>query len=590
MPCKSHEAYSQPHLLDSMLLPLSAWVKNLKAEDIYFMNEIKTDVLIIGAGGAGLRAAIEAHDAGAEVLVLSKSILGKAHTVMAEGGIAVALANNSQDSWEAHFKDTMIEGQLINNWKMVKLLAQEVPERIKELEEWGAIFDRDENGKIAQRAFGAHTYKRVSYVGDRTGLEIIRTLQDQVIARNINVIDETFVTKIISTNKACGAIAVDLKEGVPFIIYAKAIIIATGGVGRVYKTTSNSWETCGDGVALAFDIGAELQDMEMIQFHPTGMVYPKSAAGLLVTEAVRGEGGILLNAKGERFMTKYDAKRMELSARDVVARAIYNEIKNGNATEHGAVWLDITHKGSDYIMEKLPSMYQQYKDFANVNITKEKMEVAPTAHYTMGGIRTNENCETSVAGLFVTGEAAAGVHGANRLGGNSLADILVFGKHAGASAAAYAKKQSHQKINEKEIENEIKRIENPLKENGENTAKVEERIQEIMWKNVGIARNKKDLQNALDEISKIKKIKLAVKGSLTYNQGWLEAMCIPAMITICEAIIKSALAREESRGAHFRDDFPKQDDKNWLKNIICKNMKGEIKIEKINVPSGYDEN
>ncbi len=549
------------------------------------MNEIKTDVLIIGAGGAGLRAAIEAHDLGSHVIVLSKSILGKAHTVMAEGGIAVALGNaDSEDNWQAHFKDTMVEGQLINNWKMVKALAQEVPERMKELEQGGAIFDRDKNGKIAQRAFGAHTYKRVSYVGDRSGLEIIRTLQDQVIARDIMVIDETFVTKIIKANgKTCGAIAVDLKEGVPFIVYAKAIIIATGGVGRVYKTTSNSWETCGEGIALGFDIGAELQDMEMIQFHPTGMVYPKSAAGLLVTEAVRGEGGILLNTKGERFMEKYDAKRMELSARDVVARAIYNEIKNGNATERGAVFLDITHRGSNYIMEKLPSMYQQYKDFANVDITKEKMEVAPTAHYTMGGIRTNENCETSIAGLFVAGEAAAGVHGANRLGGNSLADILVFGKHAGASAAAYTKKQEYTKISEKEIENEMKRIEAPFKENGENSAKTKERIQEIMWKNVGIARNKKDLQDALNEISKMKKIKLSVKGSLQYNQSWLETMCIPGMLIICEAIIKSALAREESRGAHFRDDFPQQDDKNWLKNIVCKNVKGEIKTEKINV-------
>ncbi|OGH67995.1 MAG: hypothetical protein A3C15_00860 [Candidatus Magasanikbacteria bacterium RIFCSPHIGHO2_02_FULL_50_9b] len=563
------------------------------------MEILKTEILVVGAGGAGLRAAIEASDHGAQVAVLSKSVLGKAHTVMAEGGIAAALGNaDPKDNWKVHFRDTMVEGQMIADWDMVSALVQEVPERIKELEAWGALFDRDENGKIAQRAFGAHTYKRTCYVGDRIGLEILHTLEDQVIARNIEVRDEAIATKIIGSNdknnnknknRIAGVICVDLKRGEVFAIQAKAIILATGGAGRLYKITSNSWETAGYGYALAFDAGAQLQDMEMIQFHPTGMVYPQSAAGLLVTEAVRGEGGILLNSKGERFMEKYDKKRMELSARDIVARAVYNEIKEGRGTAHGGAWLDITHKGANYIIKKLPSMYDQFNTFAHVDIKKEKMEVAPTAHYTMGGVKTNINCETSVAGLFVAGEAATGVHGANRLGGNSLADILVFGRRAGINAAKYSSKTEYAEMDKDEISEELKRMDAPFKSNGVHPSEIKKAAQKIMWEHAGIMKTEHGLRQALEGIEKLKTMKAHADGSLQYNLTWVEAIQAAGMLLVCEAIVRSALERKESRGAHYRSDFPKQDDKSWMVNIICRNMKGKMKLEKKPVPQMPEE-
>jgi succinate dehydrogenase / fumarate reductase flavoprotein subunit len=549
------------------------------------MEELKTDVLVIGAGGAGLRAAIEAHDSGARVVVLSKSVLGKAHTVMAEGGISAALGNaDARDSWETHFRDTMVEGQLINDWRMAEALAKEAPARIKELEGWGALFDRDENGKIAQRFFGAHTYRRACFVGDRMGLELLHTLQDQALAMDIAIMDEIFVTKIIKGNGGiAGAVCIDLKKGEIFVIRAKAIILASGGAGRVYKITSNSWETTGHGYALAFDAGAGLQDMEMVQFHPTGMVRPESAAGMLVTEAVRSEGGILLNNKGERFMERYDSKRLELGARDLVAKAIYNEIREGRGTEHGGVWLDITHKSADYIMKRLPRMHDQFLAYANVDITKEKMEVAPTAHYTMGGVRTSIDCETSIAGFFVAGEAAAGVHGANRLGGNSLADILVFGRKAGAGAAKYALKRAHVKIAEKDTGNETKRLEAYFENGGEKPSTIKENIREIMWKGAGIARNRKGLEKALAEIAGMKKLRLHVEGSMRYNHSLIDAVEIQGMLAVCEAIIRSALFRAESRGAHYREDYPKRDDSNWLKNVVCTNSASGMRLAAVEV-------
>ena len=398
---------------------------------------INTDILIIGGGGAGLRAAIEAYDNrinNAKIIIVSKSLPGKAHTVMAEGGIAASLGDvDDKDNWKVHFSDTFKEGVYLGNYKMIEILVKEAPERVYELEKYGALFDRTKEGKIMQRAFGAHTYKRLCHIGDKTGMEIIRVLEDQVLKRNIEFLDELQITKIFKhENKIIGAIGLDLKSGNFILINCRAIILASGGCGRLYKTTSNSLETTGDGLAMAYDIGCELIDMEMVQFHPTGMVYPLGVKGLLVTEGIRGEGGILLNNKNERFMKKYSPKRMELDARDVVARAIYNEIKIGNGTEHNGVYLDISHKGASFIKKKLPAMYEQFKEFADIDITKQKMEVGPTVHYHMGGIKTNPGtCETNINGLFAAGEVAGGLHGANRLGGNSLADILVFGRRAG---------------------------------------------------------------------------------------------------------------------------------------------------------------
>ncbi|MFZ3255763.1 MAG: FAD-dependent oxidoreductase, partial [Candidatus Acidiferrales bacterium] len=413
------------------------------------------DVLVIGAGGAGLRAAIEVLNQGASVGVVCKSLLGKAHTVMAEGGVAAAMCNvDPADDWKTHFRDTMRGGKFLNNWRMAQLHALEAPERVRELEQWGALFDRTDAGEIMQRAFGGHTFKRLCHVGDRTGLEIIRTLQDRGVQLGIDVYMECTVTRLLKDgDRIAGAFAYWREQGRFVVFKAKAVVIATGGTGKAWKITSNSWEYTGDGLAVAYEAGAELMDMEFVQFHPTGMVWPPGVQGILVTEAVRGEGGILRNNLGERFMEKYDPKKMELSTRDVVARAIYTEVREGRGTEHGGAYLDISHKQAEYVKRKLPGMYHQFKELADVDITKGPMEVGPTCHYTMGGIRVEaETGAATVPGLFAAGEAAAGMHGANRLGGNSLSDLLVFGKRAGAAAAEYAKNASTVKVDQAQVD------------------------------------------------------------------------------------------------------------------------------------------
>src|SRR5690349_15826860 len=413
------------------------------------------DVLIIGAGGAGLRAAIEALSRGASVGVVCKSLLGKRHTVTAEGGIAAAMANvDPSDDWRTHFRDTMRGGKFLNNWRMAQLHAQEAPDRVRELEQLGALFDRTESGDIMQRAFGGHTFKRLCHVGDRTGLELIRTLQDRGVSMGIDVYMECTVTRLLKDgDRIAGAFGYFREQGRFVVFKAKSIVIATGGIGKAWKITSNSWEYTGDGMALAYEAGAELMDMEFVQFHPTGMVWPPGVQGILVTEAVRGEGGILRNKLGERFMEKYDPKRMELSTRDVVARSIYTEVREGRGTEHGGAFLDISHKPADYVKTKLPSMYHQFKELADVDITKGPMEVGPTCHYMMGGIRVEaETAQSSLPGLFAAGEAAAGLHGANRLGGNSLSDLLVFGRRAGLAAATHAKEVSAPRIDPAQVE------------------------------------------------------------------------------------------------------------------------------------------
>jgi succinate dehydrogenase / fumarate reductase flavoprotein subunit len=550
------------------------------------------DVLIIGAGGAGLRAAIEAVDREANTLVVCKSLLGKAHTVMAEGGIAAALGNvDAADSWRIHFSDTIVEGQNLSNWRMAEIFAKEAPERVYELEYYGALFDRTDDGRIMQRAFGAHTYRRLCYIGDRTGLELIRTLQDQVLKRNTPFMDDVEVTSLFkdhSTGRVAGALGIKIRTGELVVFRCKTIILGTGGCGKVYEVTSNSWESTGDGVALAYRAGAELMDMEMIQFHPTGMIYPEGVRGMLVTEAVRGEGGILTNVRGERFMEKYDPKRKELSARDVVARAIYNEILEGRGTSNGAVYLDITHRGENYIKKKLPSMYSQFLEFAGVDITKEKMEVAPTVHYQMGGVRVDpETCETNIPGLFAAGEVACGLHGANRLGGNSLSDILVFGRRAGIAASEAAKNGEMPALSEQDVQAEISRILVPFKlASGPNPFEVKQRIASVMWRYVGIVRNEEDLRKGLQEIEKIgeEAANALARGERAYNQSWIEAIEVWNMILDCQAIISSAIERKESRGAHTRIDFPNKDDSRWLVNIITKLVDGNMVREKIPVP------
>src|SRR4249920_571012 len=412
------------------------------------------DVIVIGAGGAGLRAAIESSALGAKTALVCKSLLGKAHTVMAEGGVAAAMANvDKADSWRTHFRDTMRGGKLMNNWRMAQLHAQEAPDRVRELEQWGALFDRTSDGDILQRAFGGHTFKRLCHVGDRTGLEMIRTLQDRGVQLGIDVFMECTIIRLLTDgNRVVGAFGYWREQGRFVVLKAKAVVMATGGIGKAWRVTSNSWEYTGDGMALAYDAGAELLDMEFVQFHPTGMVWPPGVQGILVTEAVRGEGGILTNKLGERFMQRYDPEKMELSTRDVVARAIYTEVKEGRGTEHGGAYLDISHKPAEYVKKKLPSMYHQFKELADVDITKGPMEVGPTCHYVMGGIRVEaETAASSLPGLFAAGECAAGLHGANRLGGNSLSDLLVFGRRAGKAAAEFAAKSSVPNIDSSQL-------------------------------------------------------------------------------------------------------------------------------------------
>ena len=535
------------------------------------------DVLIIGAGGAGLRAAIEALAQGATVGVVCKSLLGKAHTVMAEGGIAAAMANvDRADDWRTHFRDTMRGGKFLNNWRMAQIHAQESPERVRELEQWGALFDRTTDGNILQRAFGGHTFKRLCHVGDRTGLEMIRTLQDRGVHMGIDVYMECAITRLLKDGERIAGAFGYWRENGRFVVFkAKSVVIATGGIGKAWSITSNSWEYTGDGMALAYDAGAELMDMEFVQFHPTGMVWPPGVQGILVTEAVRGEGGILTNKDGERFMERYDPEKMELSTRDVVARAIYTEAKEGRGTEHGGAYLDISHKPSEYVKKKLPSMYHQFRELADVDITKGPMEVGPTCHYMMGGIRVDgETAQSNVPGLFAAGEAAAGLHGSNRLGGNSLSDLLVFGRRAGQSAAEQAKQIVMPEIDQAQVSEATREMLEPFERAaGDSPYDLHRDLQGTMQNYVGIFRNEDDLKRGIDEVQTLKQraAEVHVDGSRLFNPGWHLARDLKSMLTVSEAVALSALERRESRGAHSRIDYPKYDEK-WgkLNNIVSR--------------------
>ena len=558
------------------------------------------DVLVIGAGGAGLRAAIGARAAGASVGLVCKSLLGKAHTVMAEGGVAASLGNVAAgNSWQVHFRDTIVGGKLLNQPRMAELHAQEAPARVNELEYWGAVFDRTRDGRILQRPFGGHTHARLAHVGDRTGLEMIRTLQDQAVAAGIDVYMECTITRLIQgAGRVTGAFGYWRPTGVPVVFPAKAVVLATGGVGRSYEITSNSWECSGDGQALAYDAGAELIDMEFIQFHPTGMVWPPGVRGLLVTEAVRGEGGILRNRDGERFMWKYlpedrraeyaatdeeaarwvtalsqgretDARRPpELSTRDNVARAIYTEVHEGRGSPHGGVFLDISYLPADHVRRKLPSMYDQFMELADVDITKGPMEVGPTTHYMMGGIRVDPDTgATTIPGLYAAGEAAGGMHGANRLGGNSLSDLLVFGARTGTGAAAHAAEQAgFPYLDPVQIGAAERELDAPLERSeGEDPYAIARELQEMMQRQVGIFRVDADLAEALDALAQLRArwATIKVTGGRAYNPGWNLVFELRAMLTVSEAIARSARQRTESRGAHSRLDFPDPDDANW---------------------------
>ncbi|HZF01472.1 MAG TPA: fumarate reductase/succinate dehydrogenase flavoprotein subunit [Methylomirabilota bacterium] len=584
------------------------------------------DVLVIGAGGAGLRAAIEASAAGVKVGLICKSLLGKAHTVMAEGGMAAAMGNvDDRDSWKVHFADTMRGGQYVNNWRMAELHAKEAPQRVHELEAWGAVFDRTKEGKISQRNFGGHRYPRLAHVGDRTGLELIRTLQDHGIHQGISVhMEYTIVSLLKDGDRVVGAFGYDRERGRFRIFKAKAVVVCTGGLGRAYAVTSNSWEGTGDGVSLAYHAGAELLDMEFIQFHPTGMIWPPSVKGILVTESVRGEGGVLRNKDGKRFMyddipdnyksqtstdpeegwryTQNDknAKRPpELLTRDHVARCINREVKAGRGSPHGGVFLDISWikekipNAAEHIKKKIPSMYHQFMQLANLDITKEPMEVGPTTHYAMGGVRVNgETQATNVPGLFAAGECAAGLHGANRLGGNSLSDLIVFGKRAGEFAAKYAKENSIGKINDAQVEAAYKEavepFERPAGSGNEGPYQVQYDLQNMMQANVGIVRLQKEMEFALDGIQKLKTraAKVAVQGHLEYNPGWHTAIDLKHLLTISEAITLCSLDRKESRGGHFREDFPNKDPEAQKYNsVISKQADGSMKLRREPIPA-----
>jgi succinate dehydrogenase / fumarate reductase, flavoprotein subunit len=594
------------------------------------MTEYETkeyDVLVIGAGGAGLRAAIEASSMGARVGLVCKSLLGKAHTVMAEGGVAAALANvDAQDGWETHFKDTMNGGKLLNNWRMAQLHAQEAPERVKELERWGAVFDRTKDGKILQRAFGGHTWKRLCHVGDRTGLEMIRTLQDRGVHQGFDVHMEFTVSRLFKDgDKISGAFGYFREDGRYMLFKAKAIVLATGGVGKSFTVTSNSWEYSGDGHALAYEAGADLIDMEFVQFHPTGMVWPPGVRGILVTEGVRGEGGILRNSLGERFMYKYlpestrdgyaandeeavtwvnaaiagtktEARRPpELSTRDNVARAIYTEVKEGRGSPHGGVFLDISYQDADRVKKKLPSMYHQFKDLADVDITAGPMEVGPTMHYIMGGVRVEaDTAMTRVPGLFAAGECSGGMHGANRLGGNSLSDLVVFGRRAGMGAAEYVKNMSaYPAINPDDIKAAIHEMEEPFeRKDGKNPYDVMKELHKTMSTYVGIFREEKDLEIGIEKLQEIKKSlkDVAAKGSKAYNPGWHMCRDLRNMLICSEAIARSALSRKESRGAHSRLDYTETDETTWGKvNTACSMDGDQMKLEHTPKPEMPDE-
>src|SRR3954465_8213374 len=594
----------------------------------HLMAELQThehDVLIIGAGGAGLRAAIETSAAGVSVGLVCKSLLGKAHTVMAEGGIAAALANvDERDNWKVHFADTMRGGQYVNNWRMAQLHAQQAPARVNELEAWGAVFDRTPDGRILQRNFGGHRYPRLAHVGDRTGLELIRTLQDHGIHKGIEVYMECTVVRLLKDgDRVAGALAYYRDRGRFVLFRARAVVLATGGIGKAYKITSNSWEYTGDGHTLAYDAGAELQDMEFVQFHPTGMIWPPSVQGILVTEGVRGEGGILLNSKGEQFMyrdipepyrnqTAKDPEEgwrycqgdrtahrpAELLTRDHVARCILREVREGRGTPHGGVWLDISwikekiKNAPEHIKRKLPSMYHQFKQLGNLDITREPMEVGPTTHYVMGGVRVDGDSQMSrVPGLFACGECAAGINGANRLGGNSLSDLLVFGKRAGEHAAKFAKENSLGAFDNAALEETARKALEPFERTGESPYQVQHDLQEMMQELVGIVRNEEEMRRALAGLAKLweRAAKVSAQANREFNPGWHTALDLNNLLTVSEAVTRAALERKESRGAQFREDFPDKDDSfSKVNTITRKAADGSMEVRLETLPEMPD--
>ena len=559
------------------------------------------DVLIIGGGSAGLRAAIEAHDAGSNVLIISKSKKGDPHTTLARGGINAALGTmDPEDNWMVHAADTLREGEFLADYEKVEVLCKNAPDAINELVNWGARFHREENGKLTQRFFGAHTYRRTVFYEDWTGQEIIRVLLDQVIQREIEIVDNVYIAKLLKSSsvgakgeatEVKGAYGIDFKKKEIMRFECKSIILATGGYTRVYSVSSSRiFENYGEGVALAYEAGVELVDMEMVQFHPTGMVWPEKALGTLATEAIRGEGGILLNSKGERYMKNYYPERMELGPRDVVARATFNEILAGRGTPHGGVWLDVTHLSKEKIMDRLPTMYEQFKNIDGIDISKEKMEVGPTAHYSMGGVLVDMNCRTKVRGLFAVGEVISQIHGANRLGGNSLLDTVVFGKIAGAGAARFANEVTErQKTGPSPLRSKINTqvgfddgifvVKEPITFRNE--------IQELMKYNAGIIREETKLRNGLKRILELKS-KFYSKDNIIEefkidNDNVALTMQVESSLVVCEAIIRCALMRQESRGAHYRSDFPNTDDEKWKVNIYCRKEGRNMVLFKDNV-------
>ena len=581
------------------------------------------DVLVIGAGGAGLRAAIEAANAGVSVGLICKSLLGKAHTVMAEGGMAAAMAHNDdRDSWKVHFADTMRGGQYVNNWRMAEIHAKEAPDRVRELEGWGAVFDRTPDGRINQRNFGGHRYPRLAHVGDRTGLELIRTLQDHAIHCGMTVhMEHTVIDLLLDGGRAAGCVAYDRERGRFHVFAAKAVVLATGGVGRAYKITSNSWEGTGDGHALAYRAGAELIDMEFIQFHPTGMVWPPSVRGILVTEGVRGEGGVLKNSEGRRFMfddipdnykpqtasdpeegwrytqgDKSARRPPELLTRDHVARCINREVKAGRGSPHGGVFLDIAwikEKIGDsegHIRRKLPSMYHQFKELADLDITSEPMEVGPTTHYIMGGIRVDADSQMStIPGLFAAGECASGINGANRLGGNSLSDLIVFGKRAGEYASQFAKQNGASRVDDGAVSQSIQESLAPFERGtgGENPYKVQADLQESMQALVGIVRLENEMKEALTRIDSFKErtARVGVDGHREYHSGWHTAIDLRNLLVVSEAIACSAIERKESRGGHFREDHPDKVAEYATVNMMVKpGPDGHMQLTRIPIP------
>jgi succinate dehydrogenase / fumarate reductase, flavoprotein subunit len=567
------------------------------------------DVLIIGGGSAGLRAAIEAHDTGSQVLIVSKNRRGDPHTVLARGGINAALGTmDPQDNWMIHTADTLREGLFIGDYDKAEVLCKSAPDAVTELVNWGARFHREPDGRLTQRFFGAHTYRRTCFFGDWTGKEIIRVLMKQVRLRKIKFVDNVYITKLLKSNniemtqgakekgkekekeEILGAMGIDLKRKDIIIFKAKCVILATGGYTRVYPVSSSRiFENYGDGVALAYEAGVDLVDMEMVQFHPTGMVWPKKAVGTLATEAIRGEGGILLNSKGERFMKNYYPQRMELGPRDVVARSIYNEIVSGRGTKHGAIWLDVTHLSKAKILERLPTMYDQFKRIAGVDISKEKMEVAPTAHYSMGGVKVDLKCQTNIKGLFAVGEVAGQVHGANRLGGNSLLGTVVFGKIAGREAATKVARERERTINGKSSSSILGITYN--KDNKlastlfavKQPVRIRTQIQQVMQENAGLIREASKLQKGIKKISKLEKTfysKNSVLKSFKNYEKIVSTWQVKSALVVCEAVLRSASMRQESRGAHYRSDFPNRDDRKWKVNIYCRKSGREMVLFK----------